>query len=113
MRTLIRVSSIALLLTFCIDQPGSYAQDPGALEPGALLTVDPKIRTGQLSNGIKYYIRKNTKPEKRAELRVALNAGSLMENDDQQGLAHLVEHMAFNGTKNNSETKNTASCRCE
>ncbi len=47
-----------------------------------------------------YYIEKNTKPENRAELRLAVNAGSTMENDDQQGLAHFVEHMAFNGSKN-------------
>jgi zinc protease len=64
------------------------------------IPLDPKIRTGTLPNGMKYYIQKNTKPEKRAELRLAVNAGSTMENDDQQGLAHFVEHMAFNGSKN-------------
>ncbi len=63
------------------------------------LPVDSKTITGVLPNGIKYYIRKNSKPEKRAEFRLAVNAGSTSENDDQQGLAHLVEHMAFNGTK--------------
>src|SRR5205085_2015180 len=52
-----------------------------------------------LPNGIKYYIRHNSKPEKRAEFRLAVNAGSTSENDDQQGLAHLTEHMAFNGTE--------------
>ncbi|HRH65910.1 MAG TPA: insulinase family protein [Bacteroidia bacterium] len=64
------------------------------------LPSDPKVRTGTLNNGMKYYIRQNSKPEKRAEFRLAVNAGSTSENDDQQGLAHLVEHMAFNGTKN-------------
>ncbi len=64
------------------------------------IPVDPSIRTGTLSNGMKYYIRKNQKPEKRVELRLAVNAGSTAEEDDQQGLAHLVEHMCFNGTKN-------------
>lgn len=64
------------------------------------LPLDPKIRTGVLPNGIKYFIRYNAKPEKRAELRMALNAGSTAENDDQQGLAHMTEHMAFNGSKN-------------
>jgi zinc protease len=64
------------------------------------LPLDPKIRSGVLPNGMKYFIQKNTKPEKRAELRMAVNAGSTMENDDQQGLAHFVEHMAFNGSKN-------------
>jgi zinc protease len=63
------------------------------------LPLDPKVRTGVLPNGMKYYIRKNSKPEKRAELRLAVNAGSTYENDDQQGLAHFVEHMAFNGSK--------------
>ena len=49
---------------------------------------------------MKYYIRKNLKPEKRVELRLAVNAGSVQENDNQLGLAHLVEHMCFDGTKN-------------
>ena len=64
------------------------------------LPFDPSVRTGVLPNGIKYFIRKNAKPEKRAELRLALNAGALMEEDDQQGIAHFVEHLCFNGTKN-------------
>ncbi|NTW49211.1 MAG: insulinase family protein, partial [Chlorobiales bacterium] len=54
---------------------------------------------GKLDNGLSYYIRQNRKPEKRAELRLVVNAGSVLENDDQQGLAHFVEHMAFNGTE--------------
>ncbi|MCH8331712.1 MAG: insulinase family protein, partial [Bacteroidetes bacterium] len=64
------------------------------------IPVDPMIRIGKLDNGLTYYIRKNVKPEKRVEMRLVVNAGSLMEDDDQQGLAHFVEHMAFNGTKN-------------
>jgi zinc protease len=63
------------------------------------IPVDPKITTGELSNGLKYYIRENKKPEKRAFLRLVVNAGSILENEDQRGLAHLTEHMAFNGTK--------------
>jgi zinc protease len=63
------------------------------------LSVDPNVRIGKLDNGITYYIRKNVKPEKRVELRLAVNAGSILENDDQQGLAHFMEHMNFNGTK--------------
>jgi len=62
--------------------------------------VDPKIKIGQLENGLRYYIRENKKPEKRAELRLVVNAGSVLEENDQQGLAHFAEHMAFNGTKN-------------
>jgi zinc protease len=53
-----------------------------------------------LDNGFTYYIRKNTKPENRLELRLAVNAGSILEDDDQLGLAHFTEHMAFNGTQN-------------
>ncbi|MEI6107646.1 MAG: insulinase family protein, partial [Opitutae bacterium] len=63
------------------------------------LPVDPAVRTGQLPNGLTYFIRKNAKPEKRVELRLAVNAGSVQEDDDQLGLAHLVEHMCFKGTK--------------
>ena len=64
------------------------------------LPTDPTITIGKLRNGLKYYIRENKKPENRAELRLAVNAGSVLEDDDQRGLAHFVEHMAFNGTKN-------------
>ncbi len=64
------------------------------------LPVDSDIRMGTLDNGLKYYIKKNTKPENRAELRLAVNAGAMQEDDDQQGLAHFVEHMAFNGSTN-------------
>ena len=63
------------------------------------IPVDPKITVGTLDNGLKYYIRENEKPEKRAYLRLVVNAGSILENNDQQGLAHLTEHMAFNGTE--------------
>ena len=62
------------------------------------LPVDPKVQIGTLPNGIRYYIRQNQKPEKRAELRLVVNAGSILENDNQLGLAHFVEHTAFNGT---------------
>jgi zinc protease len=60
--------------------------------------VDPKVRIGKLPNGITYYIRQNPKPEKRAELRLVVNAGSILESPDQLGQAHVVEHTAFNGT---------------
>ncbi len=69
---------------------------------GANVTIpmDPDVKIGKLENGLTYYILKNEKPENRAELRLALNAGSILEDNDQQGLAHFVEHMCFNGTKN-------------
>ena len=63
------------------------------------IPLDPKIKTGKLSNGLTYYIRPNQKPEKKVELRLVVNAGSILEDNDQQGLAHFTEHMAFNGTK--------------
>ncbi len=65
----------------------------------APMPVDPQITMGKFANGLRYYIRNNKKPEKRAELRLVVKAGSILEDDDQQGLAHLVEHMAFNGTQ--------------
>ncbi len=64
------------------------------------IPLNPDIKTGVLKNGLKYYILKNQKPEKRAELRLLVNAGALQEDDDQLGLAHFTEHMAFNGSKN-------------
>ena len=62
------------------------------------LPRDPRVVVGTLPNGLRYYIRQNPKPEKRAELRLVVNAGSILEDDDQRGLAHFLEHMAFNGT---------------
>ncbi len=70
------------------------------IDLNSVFPVDSSIRTGTLANGMKYYIKKNQKPENRAELRLAVNVGSTMENENQLGLAHFVEHMAFNGTKN-------------
>src|SRR5262245_33937867 len=63
------------------------------------IPVERQITIGTLPNGLKYYVRANGKPEKRAELRLVVKAGSVLEDDDQQGLAHFVEHMAFNGTE--------------
>lgn len=63
------------------------------------IPTDPNVRIGKLSNGLTYYIRKNAKPENKVELRLAVNVGSTAERDDQQGVAHFLEHMAFNGTK--------------
>jgi zinc protease len=63
------------------------------------IPMDPSVKTGKLKNGLTYYIRKNAKPENKVDLRLVINAGSILENDDQQGLAHFMEHMCFNGTK--------------
>jgi zinc protease len=62
------------------------------------LPLDPAIRTGTLPNGLTYFIRKNGRPEKRLLLRLAVKAGSIDEANDQRGLAHMLEHMAFNGS---------------
>lgn len=63
------------------------------------LPLDPNIRTGKLENGLTYYVKRNTDPRDRAELRLVVNAGSNLEDNDQRGLAHFLEHMLFNGTK--------------
>ena len=65
----------------------------------APLPLDPAVIRGRLDNGLAYYVRANGRPAGRAELRLVVNAGSLMEEDDQRGLAHFLEHMAFNGTE--------------
>lgn len=79
------------------------AQTPAArlqtLAPGDPMPIDAGITRGELANGLRYYVRANRKPEKRAELRLVVKAGSILEQDDQQGLAHVVEHMAFNSTE--------------
>ena len=72
---------------------------PAQINPSQPMPVDPKVKIGRLSNGLTYYIRQNKKPEQRVELRLVVNTGSVLEDDDQQGLAHFMEHMNFNGTK--------------
>jgi zinc protease len=68
--------------------------------PADVLPMNPKIKTGKLSNGLTYFVLENKKPEKKAELRLLIKTGSLQEDNDQLGLAHFIEHMCFNGTKN-------------
>jgi zinc protease len=84
-----------LLLLVIICSSGAVMAQPGLSDK---LPVDPKVKIGKLDNGLTYYIRQNKKPEQKVELRLVLNAGSIQEDDDQQGLAHMSEHMAFNGT---------------
>ena len=69
------------------------------------LPVDPNVRIGKLDNGLTYYIRHNDKPAQRAEFYLATNVGAFQEEDDQDGLAHFLEHMCFNGTKNFPDKK--------
>src|SRR5262249_62222763 len=63
------------------------------------MPVDPDVLVGTLPNGLRYCVRANAKPAHRAELRLVVKAGSVLEDDDQQGLAHFVEHMEFEGTR--------------
>ncbi len=105
----------SVLAALVIHAAGSYAAAQTAVQPpvrkpapmtvaplpsaSERVPVDARITIGRLENGLRYYIRRNPRPGKRAELRLVINAGSVLEDDDQLGLAHVVEHMAFNGTK--------------
>ncbi len=90
-----------LLVTFCASFAAGISSPLLAQTNSATtLPVDPQVTIGKLANGLTYYIRVNKKPEARAELRLAVNAGSVLEDEKQLGLAHFVEHMAFNGTRN-------------
>lgn len=73
--------------------------------PDAPFPVDSAVKTGKLANGLTYYVRRNAKPEKKVELRLVVNAGSILEDKDQQGLAHFCEHMAFKGSKHFPKTE--------
>ena len=90
---LTRLFSVVLLFILSLQ---GYAQ----FSLGSPIPTDPNVRMGKLANGLTYYIRKNAKPEKKIELRLAVNAGSVLEDNDQRGLAHFMEHMNFNGSKN-------------
>lgn len=91
--------SLTLLLLLSVFAPTNFlrAQTP---DLKSTVPLDPTVRIGTLPNGMKYYIKKNVKPEHRCELRLVVNAGSMQETNNQLGLAHLQEHMCFNGTKN-------------
>src|SRR5437762_1510668 len=86
-----------LFLTVAVSAQAPRPAAP-ALNLQQPIPFDAAVRTGTLPNGLKFFIRQNPRPEKRVSLRLAVKAGSLFEADDQQGLAHLIEHMAFNGS---------------
>jgi len=90
----IRIKSLAILviLPFAL-----FAQTPK--KRPANLPLDPAVRTGRLANGFTYYIRHNEEPKNRVIFYLANKVGSILETDDQRGLAHFMEHMSFNGTK--------------
>ena len=99
-RTHLMLLSLAVAATTSVMATPQRAVATGA--HNAPLTqavpVDPRITVGTLPNGMRYYVRANKNPQARAELRLVVNAGSVLEEDDQRGLAHFVEHMCFNGT---------------
>jgi zinc protease len=95
MKTFLSLLGTALFAVF-FSLSAQSAQIP--LE--AALPLDPSITVKKLPNGLQYYIRENQKPENRAMFRLVVNAGSLQETEAQKGLAHFLEHMAFNGTEN-------------
>lgn len=87
---------INVLLCFAVGLLVLFSQNTHSQQ----LPFDSKVIKGKLDNGLTYFVRENKKPEKKVELRLVIKAGSINEDDDQQGLAHMAEHMAFNGTKN-------------
>ena len=86
----------AALVLMMVSAVAMMAQDMSQLPS---IPVDPDFRIGKLDNGLTYYIRYNNWPEDRAEFYIAQKVGSIQEDDDQRGLAHFLEHMAFNGSK--------------
>lgn len=101
-----KILGLLMLLTMvggmAFAQPGTMGKstkDEGKSDLTATLPMDKKVKCGKLDNGMTYYIRANKKPENRVQFRLVTNAGSVLEDEDQQGLAHFCEHMAFNGTE--------------
>lgn len=89
---------ILLSLVVMLTATGAWAQEENPLmQP---MPIDPELRIGLLDNGMRYYIRHNEKPKEIANFWIVYGVGAIQEDDDQQGLAHFLEHMAFNGTKN-------------
>ncbi|TNE86017.1 MAG: insulinase family protein [Deltaproteobacteria bacterium] len=90
---------LALALVACPEkapvEAAADAVDPLAVE----MPLDPGVRAGKLDNGMRYYVENNDQPQNRAVFRLVVEAGSVLEDDDQLGLAHFLEHMAFNGTE--------------
>src|SRR5678815_774405 len=99
----------SLAWLFVVAAPTTSAQAPTGRETTAAsvasyplaedMPVDPEVLVGTLPNGLRYYVRPNAKPAKQVELRLVVKAGSVLEDDDQQGLAHFVEHMQFEGSR--------------
>src|SRR5262245_42329439 len=97
-RLTVLLAAIATTAVIVGAQTPAIPPNVAAAKLDDVVPVDPQITVGTLPNGLRYYIRLNRQPQGRAELRLAVNAGSVLEDEDQRGLAHFVEHMAFNGT---------------
>jgi zinc protease len=95
--------TIALAFAIVVVQPASAQHNlkpkNKSIPANEVIDLDPAVRTGKLPNGFTYYIRHNEEPKNRVVLYLANKVGSVLETDDQQGLAHFMEHMSFNGTK--------------
>jgi zinc protease len=89
-----RAAALGLALALAFAGAASHA----AIKLSDPIPVGPQVKVGKLANGLTYYIQKNSRPEKKLELRLVVKAGSILEDEDQRGLAHLLEHMAFNGS---------------
>jgi len=87
-----------ILLAILLASSTIFAQAPRNLNEQ--IPLNPKVKVGKLDNGMTYYIMENKRPENRVEARIKFLVGSLQEEDHQKGLAHFIEHMCFNGTKN-------------
>ena len=97
-RLMLLVSAIVTAVGFAGAQQPAIPANVREATLDQTVPVDPLITVGSLPNGLRYYIRENRQPQGRAELRLVVNAGSVLEDEDQRGLAHFVEHMSFNGT---------------
>ncbi|HEU0013004.1 MAG TPA: insulinase family protein [Longimicrobium sp.] len=102
--TLFRILLPCLLVAACAPAtrepgPAPAAGPPAPALPEVAVVGDTNVVIGRLENGLTYYVRRNAEPRARAELRLVVNVGSVVEDADQRGLAHFLEHMAFNGTR--------------
>ncbi|CAN5139187.1 insulinase family protein [soil metagenome] len=90
---------LRLLLLVVVCAACGLLRGPSGPSPRTPLPADTALHAGTLANGLRYYVRANREPRARAELRLVVDAGSVLEDPDQLGVAHFVEHMAFNGTR--------------
>jgi zinc protease len=97
-RSIVSLAIAAAWLAPAASQPASQPASQAAFDPDAAIPTGPGVKVGKLSNGLTYYIRQNKVPARRLELRLVVKAGSILEDEDQRGLAHFTEHMAFNGS---------------